>query len=165
MVNPKILIKTNLGDIEVELDAGRAPLSTANYLQYVKDQHYAGTVFHRVIPGFMAQGGGFDQSFNQKPTRDPIKNEAENGLKNLRGTLAMARTNEVNSATSQFFINLADNSFLDNGSRDFGYAVFGKVTGGMDVVGKIAETPTGSKGSFSKDCPQSDVVIESVETL
>ena len=165
MANPKVTIKTNLGEFEVVLDAGKAPLSTANFLQYVKDQHYHGTVFHRVIPGFMVQGGGFDKSFNQKPTRDPIKNEAENGLKNLRGTLAMARTNVVDSATSQFFVNLKDNSFLDHGSRDFGYAVFGKVTGGMDVVDKIAETPTGSKGSFAKDCPQTDVVIESIVTL
>jgi peptidyl-prolyl cis-trans isomerase A (cyclophilin A) len=165
MANPKIMIKTSLGDIEVELDEAKAPLSTANFLQYVRDQHYHGTVFHRVIPGFMVQGGGFDKSFNQKPTRDPIKNEAENGLKNLRGTLAMARTGVVDSATSQFFINLKDNSFLDHGGRDFGYAVFGKVTGGMDVVDEIAQTPTGSKGPFSKDCPQSDVVIESVETL
>ena len=149
----------------MELDAGKAPLSTANFLQYVKDQHYDGTVFHRVIPGFMVQGGGFDKSLNQKPTRDSIKNEAENGLKNLRGTLAMARTNVVDSATSQFFVNLKDNSFLDHGDRDFGYAVFGKVTGGMDVVDKIAETPTGSKGSFAKDCPQTDVVIESIVTL
>lgn len=165
MANPKVTIKTNFGEFEVELDAGKAPLSTANFLQYVKDQHYNGTVFHRVIPGFMVQGGGFDKSFNQKPTRDPIKNEAENGMKNLRGTLAMARTNVVDSATSQFFVNLKDNSFLDHGDRDFGYAVFGKVTGGMDVVDKIAETPTGSKGSFAKDCPQTDVVIESIVTL
>ena len=165
MANPKMTIKTNLGEFEVELDAGKAPLSTANFLQYVKDQHYHGTVFHRVIPGFMVQGGGFDKSFNQKPTRDPVKNEAENGVKNLRGTLAMARTNVVDSATSQFFVNLKDNSFLDHGDRDFGYAVFGKVTGGMDVVDKIAETPTGSKGSFAKDCPQTDVVIESIVTL
>ncbi len=165
MANPKVRIKTNLGDIEAELDEGKAPLSTANFLQYVKDQHYHGTVFHRVIPGFMVQGGGFDKSFNQKPTRDPIKNEAENGLKNQRGTLAMARTGVVDSATSQFFINLKDNSFLDHGSRDFGYAVFGRVTGGMEVVDKIAQTPTGSKGPFAKDCPQTDVLIESVETL
>ena len=165
MANPKLQIKTNLGDIEVELDAGKAPLSTANFLQYVRDQHYHGTVFHRVIPGFMVQGGGFDKNFNQKPTRDAIKNEAENGLKNLRGTLAMARTGVVDSATSQFFINLKDNSFLDHGERDFGYAVFGKVTGGMEVVDKIAQAPTGSKGPFAKDCPQTDVVIESVETL
>ena len=165
MANPKVLIKTNLGEIEAELDEGQAPLSTANILQYVRDQHYHGTVFHRVIPGFMVQGGGFNASFNQKPTRDPVKNEAENGLKNQRGTLAMARTSEVDSATSQFFINLSNNSFLDHGSSDFGYAVFGKETRGMDVVDKIAEVPTGSKGPFSKDCPQSDVVIESVETL
>jgi peptidyl-prolyl cis-trans isomerase A (cyclophilin A) len=165
MANPKVMIKTDQGEIEVELEEGKAPLSTANFLQYVRDQHYHGTVFHRVIPGFMVQGGGFDKSFNQKPTRDPIKNEAENGLKNVRGTLAMARTGVVDSATSQFFINLKDNAFLDHGDRDFGYAVFGKVTGGMDVVDKIAETPTGSKGPFSKDCPQTDVVIESVETL
>ena len=165
MANPKLMIKTNLGDIEIELDQGKAPLSTANFLQYVRDQHYHGTVFHRVIPGFMIQGGGFDKKLNQKPTRDPIKNEAENGLKNLRGTLAMARTGVVDSATSQFFINLKDNSFLDHGERDFGYAVFGKVTGGMDVVDKIAQAPTGSKGPFPKDCPQTEVVIESVETL
>lgn len=165
MANPKVMIKTNLGEFEVELEQGKAPLSTANFLQYVRDQHYHGTVFHRVIPGFMVQGGGFDTSFNQKPTRDAVKNEAENGLKNLRGTLAMARTGVVDSATSQFFVNLKDNAFLDHGERDYGYAVFGKVTNGMDVVDKIAQTPTGSKGPFSKDCPQSDVVIESVETL
>ena len=165
MANPKLTIKTNLGDIEIELDASKAPLSTANFLQYVRDQHYHGTVFHRVIPNFMVQGGGFDKSFNQKPTRDPIKNEAENGLKNLRGTLAMARTGVVDSATSQFFINLKDNSFLDHGERDFGYAEFGKVTGGMETVDKIAQAPTGSKGPFDKDCPQTDGVIESVETL
>ena len=162
MANPNVVIQTSMGSIQVELFADRAPLSVANFLQYARDGHFAGTVFHRVIPGFMIQGGGFDAALNQKPTRDEIKNEADNGLKNDKGTLAMARTSVVDSATSQFFINLSDNDFLNHGGRDFGYAVFGRVTGGLDVVDAIAATPTGSKGSFAKDCPLTDVLIESV---
>jgi cyclophilin family peptidyl-prolyl cis-trans isomerase len=160
--NPVIVIKTNLGTIEAELFSDKAPITVENFLGYVKAKHYDGTIFHRCIPNFMIQGGGFDAKFNQKPTRAPIKNEADNGLKNLRGTLAMARTSEVNSATAQFFINLKDNGFLDHGSRDFGYAVFGKVLKGMDVVDNIAKQPTGAKGVFQKDVPLQDVVIESI---
>ncbi len=161
--NPVIEIKTNLGTIEAELFADKAPITVENFLTYVKAKHYDGTIFHRCIPNFMIQGGGFDAKFNQKPTRAPIKNEADNGLKNQRGTLAMARTSEVNSATAQFFINLKDNGFLDHGARDFGYAVFGKVTKGMEVVDKIAKQPTGAKGDFQKDVPLQDVVIESIK--
>ena len=145
MANSKAIIKTNHGDIEVELFNDKAPLSVENFVQYANDQHFSGTVFHRVIANFMVQGGGFDANQNQKDTRASIKNEADNGLKNERGTLAMARTSDVNSATSQFFINLKDNTFLDHSSRDFGYAVFAKVTNGMDVVDKIAAVPTGAK--------------------
>ena len=161
MSHPTVLLKTNMGEIEIELDETKAPISVENFLGYVKDGHYGGTVFHRVIPNFMLQGGGFDAQMNQKPVKEPIKNEADNGLKNLRGTLAMARTAVVDSATSQFFINVKDNAFLDNGARDFGYAVFGRVTAGMDVVDKIAHVPTGAKGAFPKDCPVEDVLIES----
>jgi cyclophilin family peptidyl-prolyl cis-trans isomerase len=160
--NPTVVIKTNLGTIEAQLFKDKAPLSVENFLKYIEAKHYDGTVFHRVIPNFMIQGGGFDVKYNQKPTRDPIKNEAGNGLLNERGTLAMARTSEVDSATSQFFVNLKANTFLDHGARDFGYAVFGKVVKGMEVVDKIAAEPTGSKGSFGKDAPLKDVVIESI---
>ncbi len=165
MPNQNIIINTSMGAIEVELFTDQAPLSVENFLQYSKDGHYDGTVFHRVIPGFMVQGGGFDKNLNQKPTRAPIKNEADNGLKNERGTLAMARTSEVDSATSQFFINVSNNSFLDHGARDFGYAVFGKVTKGLDVVDKIVNTPTGSKGPFATDCPTQDITIDSITIL
>jgi peptidyl-prolyl cis-trans isomerase A (cyclophilin A) len=154
-----VVLETTQGNIEIELDAEKAPVSVENFLAYVDAGHYDGTIFHRVISGFMVQGGGFDESFAQKPTRAPIKNEADNGLTNQRGTLAMARTSDVNSATSQFFINLTDNAFLNHGGRDFGYAVFGKVTAGMDVVDKIAAVKTGRKGPFSQDAPQEDVKI------
>jgi peptidyl-prolyl cis-trans isomerase A (cyclophilin A) len=154
-----VVLETSLGNIEIELDAQKAPVSVENFLAYVDSGHYDGTVFHRVIPDFMIQGGGFDKSFAQKATRGPIKNEADNGLLNQRGTVAMARTSDVNSATSQFFINLKDNAFLNHGGRDFGYAVFGKVTSGMDVVDKIAAVPTGAKGPFGQDAPQTDVVL------
>jgi peptidyl-prolyl cis-trans isomerase A (cyclophilin A) len=144
--NPVVVIETTLGSFEIELDAQKAPISTANFLAYVDSGHYDGTIFHRVIPDFMIQGGGFDDAMTQKPTKAPIKNEADNGLKNARGTVAMARTNVVDSATSQFFINLKDNDFLNHGGRDFGYAVIGKVTSGMDVVDKIAAVKTANKG-------------------
>ena len=157
--NPKVLLTTSLGEIEIELDADKAPISTANFLAYVDSGYYAGTQFHRVIPGFMVQGGGFDADMQQKETQAPIKNEADNGLHNVRGTLAMARTQVRDSATSQFFINHKDNAFLDHGSRDFGYAVFGKVVKGMDVVDKIKAVPTGSKAGH-QDVPVEDVVIE-----
>jgi peptidyl-prolyl cis-trans isomerase A (cyclophilin A) len=150
-----VVLDTSQGQIEIELDAQKAPISTENFLAYVDSGHYDGTIFHRVIPGFMIQGGGFDQSMKQKPTRGPIKNEADNGLVNARGTVAMARTSDVNSATSQFFINVVDNGFLNHGGRDFGYAVFAKVTKGMDVVEKIAGTKTGAQ-----DVPVEPVVIK-----
>ena len=154
-----ITIKTNHGDISVELFDDQAPITCENFRQYIRDGHYAGTVFHRVIPNFMIQGGGMDESMTSKPTRDPIKNEADNGISNKRGTLAMARTMVVDSATSQFFINLRDNDFLDHGSRDFGYAVFGRVSDGMDVVDAIAGVPTGNHGGHQ------DVPVETVEIV
>jgi len=144
--NPVVVFETSLGSFEIELDAEKAPISTANFLAYVDSGHYDGTIFHRVIPDFMIQGGGFDEAMSQKPTKAPIKNEANNGLKNLRGTIAMARTSVVDSATSQFFVNLKDNDFLNHGGRDFGYAVVGKVASGMDVVDKIAAVQTGNRG-------------------
>ena len=156
-----ITIKTNHGDISVELFDDKAPISCENFLQYARDGHYDGTVFHRVIPNFMIQGGGMDETMSDKPTRAPIKNEADNGVSNARGTLAMARTMVVDSATSQFFINLKDNSFLDHGTRDFGYAVFGKVTDGMDVVDKIAAVQTGNRGGH-QDVPVEAVTITEV---
>ena len=157
-----IKIVTNHGEIPVELFEETAPISSENFKQYARDGFFDGTVFHRVIPNFMIQGGGMDADMKDKATRDPIKNEAENGERNLRGTLAMARTQVVDSATSQFFINLRDNDFLNNGSRDFGYAVFGKVTDGMDVVDAIAGVQTGSKNGH-QDVPVEPVIIEKVE--
>ncbi|MDA0706053.1 MAG: peptidylprolyl isomerase [Proteobacteria bacterium] len=156
-----ITIKTNHGDIAVELFDEAAPISTENFRQYVRDGHFDDTIFHRVIPNFMVQGGGMDASMNSKATRAPIKNEAANGEKNLRGTLAMARTGVVDSATSQFFINLRDNSFLDHGDRDFGYAVFGRVTDGMDVVDAIAKVVTGNVRGH-QDVPLDAVTIMEV---
>ena len=156
-----ITIKTNHGDISVELFEEKAPISCENFRQYVKDGHFDGTVFHRVIPNFMIQGGGMDESLSPKPTRDPIKNEADNGEKNVRGTLAMARTGVVDSATSQFFINLNNNDFLNHGGRDFGYAVFAKVSGGMDVVDAIAAVATGNQGGH-QDVPVDAVTISEV---
>ncbi|MDJ0917105.1 MAG: peptidylprolyl isomerase [Woeseiaceae bacterium] len=156
-----ITIKTNHGDIKVELFDEKAPISAENFRQYITDGFFNGTIFHRVIPNFMIQGGGMDADMQSKKTRGPIKNEADNGEKNLRGTLAMARTADINSATSQFFINLKDNGFLDHGGRDFGYAVFGKVTDGMDVVDAIAAVPTGSSG-FHQDVPTETVTIVEV---
>ncbi len=154
-----ITIKTNHGDISVELFDEKAPISCENFRQYARDGHFDGTVFHRVIPNFMIQGGGMDDSMTPKPTREPIKNEADNGVSNKRGTLAMARTMVVDSATSQFFINLRDNDFLDHGTRDFGYAVFGQVTGGMEVVDAIAAVPTANRGGHQ------DVPVEPVEIV
>jgi len=162
--NTQVLLSTNKGSIKVELFEKEAPITVANFLSYVRDGFFGGTVFHRVIPGFMIQGGGMDKELKQKKTQAPIKNEADNGVKNQRGTLAMARTSDINSATSQFFINLADNSFLDNGSRDFGYAVFGKVIEGMEVVDAIAKVETGSRG-FHDDVPLQDILIESAEIV
>ncbi len=162
--NPVVIISTSMGDIEIELYPDKAPETVKNFLSYVNDRFYDGTIFHRVIPGFMIQGGGFTLDMKQKPTKAPIKNEANNGLKNDIGTIAMARTSVVDSATSQFFINLVDNNFLNHGARDFGYAVFGKVIRGMDVVHKIAGVKTSNRGSF-QDVPIEPVVIESVRVV
>jgi peptidyl-prolyl cis-trans isomerase A (cyclophilin A) len=159
-----IKFETSHGDFTVELFTKEAPISSANFQQYVDDKFFDGTIFHRVIPNFMVQGGGMTADFGNKATRDPIKNEATNGLKNKRGTLAMARTSDVNSATAQFFVNLVDNAFLDNGSRDYGYAVFGRVTEGMDTIEKIAGVKTGRKKGH-QDVPLEDVVIVSARTV
>ena len=163
--NPVVVIETSLGTITAELDRAKAPLSVDNYLQYVADGHYNGTIFHRVIKGFMLQGGGFTPDMQQKPVRDPIKNEATNGLTNDRGTLAMARTGVVASATSQFFINTGtNNGFLNNTGTTqdtYGYAVFGKVTDGMDVVDTIEGVDTGTRGPYS-DVPNTPVEILSI---
>ncbi len=153
-----ITIKTNYGNIEVELFEEKAPLSCENFHQYAKNGFFANTIFHRVIPNFMIQGGGMDENMVQEPTRDSIKNEADNGETNCRGTLAMARTAEIDSATAQFFINLSDNVFLNHGDRDFGYAVFGKVVEGMDVVDAIGAVPTGNTGGH-QDVPVDAVTI------
>ncbi|WP_322043309.1 peptidylprolyl isomerase [Paraburkholderia sp. J67] len=155
-------LHTNHGVIKLELNAEKAPKTVANFLEYVKSGHYDGTVFHRVIDGFMIQGGGFEAGMTQKPTQAPIENEANNGLKNVRGSIAMARTNDPHSASAQFFINVADNDFLNHSSptpQGWGYAVFGKVVDGLDVVEKIKSVKTGSKG-FHQDVPVDDVVIE-----
>lgn len=162
--NPHVLLNTSMGEIEIELEAEKAPVSVRNFLEYVESGYYDGTVFHRVIPGFMIQGGGFNEGLSQKKTRAPIKNEADNGLHNVRGTLAMARTQNVDSATSQFFINHRDNDFLDHGSRDFGYAVFAKVVRGMDVVDQIAQVPTGNR-SMMQNVPLTPVKIISAKKL
>jgi peptidyl-prolyl cis-trans isomerase B (cyclophilin B) len=160
-----VKLHTTLGTITLELDAAKAPLTVENFLQYVKDGHYANTVFHRVIDGFMIQGGGFEPGMKQKATRDTIKNEAENGLKNANYTVAMARTPDPHSASSQFFINVADNDFLNfraPTTQEFGYCVFGKVVEGQDVVDKIRKVATGTRG-FHRDVPVEDVLIKSAE--
>ena len=160
----KVTMETSLGTITLELDDAKAPVTVANFVQYAKDGHYDGTIFHRVIDGFMIQGGGFTKDMNQKETREPIRNEAMNGLKNLRGTIAMARTMVVDSATSQFFINLVDNAFLDFQNptpQGFGYAVFGKVVDGMDVVDQIAKVKTGFSGPH-QNVPEEAIVIKKV---
>ncbi|MEM1263000.1 MAG: peptidylprolyl isomerase [Pseudomonadota bacterium] len=155
-----ITLNTTLGALTIELFDDEAPISSENFRQYVTDGFYDGTIFHRVIPNFMVQGGGFAADMTQKATRDPIKNEADNGLRNQRGTLAMARTNEIHSATAQFFINLVDNGFLDHGGRDFGYAVFGRVTNGMDIVDQMAGVATGNHAGH-QDVPVEPITIES----
>ena len=159
---PVVVMKTNHGDISIRLFADKAPITVKNFLRYVDEGHYDGTIFHRVISNFMIQGGGFDKEFTQKKVHDPIKNEATNGLKNRRGTIAMARTSVVDSATAQFFINVKDNPFLDNKDttpRGYGYAVFGEVIDGMDVVDAIKVVPTKRQG------PHGDVPVETVEIL
>jgi cyclophilin family peptidyl-prolyl cis-trans isomerase len=166
MEYPTVILHTNFGAITVELFEDKAPQSVANFVQYARDGHYDGTLFHRVISNFMIQGGGFDTSFQQKSTREPIENEADNGLGNERGTLAMARTNDPHSATSQFFINVTDNDFLNHRSKangqTWGYAVFGRVIEGMDVVDAIRAVDTGRRG-MHQDVPVDDVIIERVE--
>ncbi|MGB4673230.1 MAG: peptidylprolyl isomerase [Azovibrio sp.] len=162
-----IKLQTNLGTITLELDAEKAPVTVRNFLQYVQDGYYDNTLFHRVIDGFMIQGGGFEPGMKQKDTREQIENEAANGLKNKRGSIAMARTNDPHSATAQFFINVSDNDFLDfkapSGSG-WGYCVFGEVVEGMDVVDKIKSVKTGNKG-FHQDVPVDDVIIEKAEAI
>lgn len=165
--NINILMKTNIGDIELELYPDKAPITVENFVSYINDKFFDGLIFHRVIDGFMIQGGGFDDRLSQKQTKSPIKIESDNGLKNDRGTIAMARTNDPNSATSQFFINLVDNNFLNFRSPDvsgYGYAVFGKVTKGMDVVDKIGTVPTGSFG-YMQDVPKYLIQIETITLI
>lgn len=162
---PRVLLSTSAGDITLELDAARAPKTVANFLAYVRARHYDGTIFHRVIPNFMIQGGGYDVDLKQKPTRAPVANEAANGLKNLRGAIAMARASDPHSATSQFFINGVDNAFLDHPGRDgYGYTVFGRVVDGMDVVDRIGALPTVAKGAFP-NLPAQAVTIRSARVL
>jgi peptidyl-prolyl cis-trans isomerase B (cyclophilin B) len=163
--NPVVLMSTSMGNIRVELDAEKAPITTKNFVDYVGAGHYDGLIFHRVIPGFMIQGGGMDPQMNEKRGKAPIKNEAGNGLKNNKGTIAMARTNVVDSATAQFFINVKDNDFLNHKSTapaEFGYAVFGKVIEGMDVVQNIEKVKTGRKGHHD-DVPVDAVMINSAK--
>ncbi len=166
--DPQVELKTNMGSIVIELNSDKAPKSVENFLQYVKDGHYKGTIFHRVIPNFMVQGGGFAADFAQKKTRAPIAIEANNGLRNDVGTVAMARTSDPNSATAQFFINHKNNDFLNHSAptpQGWGYAVFGKVVKGMDVVNKIAAIPTGPRGPFPSDVPSQQVIIEDAHIL
>ena len=160
----QVILETNKGAITIELDAAGAPKTVENFLQYVDAKHYDGTIFHRVIPGFMAQGGGYDASYEKKPVRAPVENEARAEAKNTRGTVAMARTSDPHSATSQFFISVADNGSLDHTAkteRGFGYCVFGRVTSGMDVVDRIVGVKTGAQGPFSKDAPLEPITITS----
>jgi peptidyl-prolyl cis-trans isomerase A (cyclophilin A) len=159
-----IRFQTTHGDFTVELFEKDAPLSVENFLRYVDEGHFDGTIFHRIVPGFVIQGGGLTADFSAKKTRAPIANEARNGLKNARGTLSMARTNDVNSATSQFFVNLADNAFLDHSEQQYGYAVFGRVSAGMDVVDKIARVRTGTRKHY-QDAPLEDTCIVSVRRV
>lgn len=163
----KVKLTTSLGEIIIQLNTEKAPISSANFLTYVNEGFYNGTIFHRIIPGFMAQGGGFDTSFAQKAVHAPIKNEADNGLANNRGTLAMARTPDPNSATAQFFINYKDNAFLNYTSptaNGWGYAVFAEVIEGMDVVDAMAKQPTGNRGGH-QDVPKTDIVVEKAEVI
>ncbi len=166
--NPHVLLRTSEGDILLQLDRANAPLSVENFLAYVDQGHYSGTIFHRVISNFMIQGGGFDTNFNQKQTRPTIRNEADNGLKNVRGTIAMARTSNPHSATAQFYINTVDNPSLDHRAPTqdgWGYTVFGRVIDGMETVDRIRKIPTASGGPFRSDVPSRSVVIESAERV
>ena len=159
-----IRFETTLGDFTIELYEKDAPLSVANFLRYIGDEFFDGTIFHRIVPGFVIQGGGFTEDMTQKRTQPPVKNEADNGLKNKRGTLSMARTNDINSATSQFFVNLKDNDFLDHSRGNFGYAVFARITEGMDVIDKIAAVETGRRRGFD-DVPVDPVIMKSVKRV
>ena len=164
----KVALETTLGTITLELNEEKAPRSVKNFLHYLEAKHYEGTLFHRVIDGFMIQGGGYDHDLKKKPTQPPVEIESDNGLANSRGTVAMARSSDPNSATAQFFINVVDNPFLnykEKSPEGWGYAVFGTVVEGMDIVDKIKSVATGAKGSFSKDCPLEDVVILSATRL
>ena len=166
MADPVVEVATNFGTFVIQLDAAKAPKSVENFLKYVDAKHYDNTIFHRIIPTFMVQGGGYDVNYEKKPVRAPVQNEADNGLKNKRGTVAMARTGEPHSATAQWFVNVVDNAFLDHTGKDergWGYAVFGKVTDGLDVVDKIKAVRTGANGPFAKDAPDDPVVIKHVK--
>ncbi len=159
-----VRFETSHGAFTVELFPKEAPQTVENFLRYVDDGHYDGTIFHRIVPGFVIQGGGLGGDFSNRKTRTPVRNEAHNGLKNLRGTLSMARTSDIHSATSQFFVNLADNAFLDHGPRDYGYAVFGRVSDGMDVIDRIAGVRTGTRKGH-QDAPLEDVLITSARRV
>ncbi len=163
-MKPSVIFTTSQGEFTIELCPDEAPISVENFLKYVDDGFYDGTVFHRVVPNFVIQGGGLTEEFAEKETRAPIKNEARNGLRNLRGTLSMARTNAVDSATSQFFVNLKDNAFLDNSPGNFGYAVFGRVSAGMDTIDKIAKVRTGRRKGYD-DAPLETVKIASARRV
>ena len=166
LAETRVKMETNMGDILLALDEEKAPETVRNFVQYAEDGFYDGTIFHRVIDGFMIQGGGFTESYERKPTRAPIQNEADNGLKNTRGSIAMARTNDPHSATAQFFINVKDNHFLDYPGQDgWGYAVFGEVAEGMDIVDEIRQVDTGPGGPFPKDAPQTPVVINKMTII
>ncbi len=166
LAGPQVSVETNRGNFVLELDPGKAPKTVANFLQYVNDGFYNGTIFHRVISNFMIQGGGFTEDFKKKATREPVPNEANNGLKNSSGSIAMARTPDPHSATAQFFINVKDNTFLNYPGQDgWGYTVFGKVIQGMEVVEEIRQVSTGSAGPFGRDVPQDPVIIEKVSVI
>lgn len=168
LAETRVKLETSMGDIVLALNQQKAPATVENFLQYVRDGFYDGTIFHRVIDGFMIQGGGFTEQYQQKTTRAPIGNEADNGLTNDRGTIAMARTSDPHSATAQFFINVADNAFLNHQAptaQGWGYAVFGRVVEGMDVVDSIRRLPTGADGPFRQDVPRTTVIIESASVL
>jgi peptidyl-prolyl cis-trans isomerase B (cyclophilin B) len=161
----QVVVETNHGAFRIALDAARAPKTVENFLRYVDDRHYDGTIFHRIIDGFMVQGGGYDGAYAKRPTHPPVQNEADNGLKNVRAAVAMARTSDPHSATAQFFVTVADSSFLDHkekSERGWGYTVFGQIVSGMDVVDRIKSVATGAMGPFSKDAPLEPVEIRSI---
>lgn len=162
---PRVELVTTHGSMVLELDPAKAPVTTENFLRYVRDGHYDGLIFHRVIAGFMAQGGGYEADYSERETRDPIENESRNGLSNERGTIAMARTSDPHSATAQFFINLVDNQRLDGAPGRWGYTVFGRLVEGLDVLDKIGAVPTGSGGPFRSDVPQAPVVIQQARVI